>query len=259
MKHLNQAIENMILYSGRKVEEYGTYGWGRNFEYSSANSDNVCLNELMTERDYPVLDGQFGSQLHSESKYMARRMWKREYEAILNLIEYNRENNIELLPPIRMDKQIVGHSYDIVGEILENIKNAGLLIADLTYENANVYYEVGYAQGLINAKIGNTADVLYSSGRNNIYFKCMRAKLEHLRVIDDYFSRFGYVTNLVKVPNITGRRYWNYVQIGGSEIIGTGNVPEIYMDSINRACRNGTTIWHNHANIGNYNLNNAIV
>lgn len=106
---------------------------------------------------------------------------------------------------------------------------------------------------------GNTADVLYSSGRNNIYFKCMRAKLEYLRQIDDYFSRFGYVTNLVKVPNITGRRYWNYVQIGGSEIIGTGNVPEIYMDSINRACRNGTTIWHNHANIGNYNLDNTIV
>ena len=99
---LNQAIENMILYSGRKVEEYGTYGWGRNFEYSSANSDNVCLNELMTERDYPVLDGQFGSQLHSESKYMARRMWKREYEAILNLIEYNRENNIDMPVDIMM-------------------------------------------------------------------------------------------------------------------------------------------------------------
>ena len=63
--------------------------------------------------------------------------------------------------PIRIDKQIVGFSYDIVNEILENIKNAGLLIADLTDQNANVYYEVGYAQGLIKAKLGNTAEVLY--------------------------------------------------------------------------------------------------
>ena len=50
---------------------------------------------------------------------------------------------------------------NIVNEILENIQNAGLLIADLTEQNANVYYEVGYAQGLIKAKLGNTAEVLY--------------------------------------------------------------------------------------------------
>lgn len=73
----------------------------------------------------------------------------------------NRENEIELPIPIRIDKQIVGFSYDIVEEILNNIKNAGLLIADLTEQNANVYYEAGYAQGLIKAKLGNTAEILY--------------------------------------------------------------------------------------------------
>ena len=31
------------------------------------------------------------------------------------------------------------------------------------------------------------------------------------------------------------------------------------MDIINKICRNGVTIWHNHANIGNYSLNNSIV
>lgn len=73
----------------------------------------------------------------------------------------NRENGLELPPPIRIDKQIVGFSYDIVEEILQNIQNAGLLIADLTEQNANVYYEAGYAMGLLNAKFGNTAEILY--------------------------------------------------------------------------------------------------
>ncbi len=73
----------------------------------------------------------------------------------------NRENGIELPTPIRIDKQIVGFSYDIVEEILNNIQNAGLLIADLTEQNANVYYEAGYAQGLLKAKFGNTAEILY--------------------------------------------------------------------------------------------------
>ena len=36
-----------------------------------------------------------------------------------------------------------------------------MLIADLTDQNANVYYEAGYAQGLIHAKLGNTTQILY--------------------------------------------------------------------------------------------------
>lgn len=84
------------------------------------------------------------------------------FDAICAVVDkINRENSTNLLRPIRIDKQIVGFSYDIVNEILENIKNAGLLIADLTEQNANVYYEVGYAQGLLKAKLGNTAEVLY--------------------------------------------------------------------------------------------------
>jgi hypothetical protein len=30
------------------------------------------------------------------------------------------------------------------------------------------------------------------------------------------------------------------------------------MNVINTACQNGVTIWHNHTNIGNYNLNNSL-
>ena len=36
-----------------------------------------------------------------------------------------------------------------------------MLIADLTNQNANVYYEAGYAQGLIHANLGNTTQILY--------------------------------------------------------------------------------------------------
>ena len=105
----------------------------------------------------------------------------------------------------------------------------------------------------------NTGDVLFSSNRNCFTFKFMRARDENLLAIDDYFTRFGYKINRVKVPNITGRTYWNYVEIGASEDIGYGDVPSIYMEQINNACRKGVTIWHNHANIGNYSLNNTIV
>lgn len=84
------------------------------------------------------------------------------YDAICDTVKkINTDNHLELPIPIRIDKQITGFSYDIINEMLEKIENAGLLIADLTEENANVYYEAGFAQGLIRARLGNTVQILY--------------------------------------------------------------------------------------------------
>ena len=105
----------------------------------------------------------------------------------------------------------------------------------------------------------NTGDVNFASRQNMFAIHHLRAKTEYLKIIDDYFTRFGYAIKSLELPNITGRRYWNYVEIGASEEIGYGEVPAKYMDTINNACRKGVTIWHNHANVGNYSLNNTII
>lgn len=102
-------------------------------------------------------------------------------------------------------------------------------------------------------------DVIWACNRNMFSFRQMRVKTEYLKIIDDYFTRFGYAVKSLAMPNITGRAYWNYVEIGASEEIGYGEVPAKYMDTINNACRRGVTVWHNHANVGNYSLNNTIV
>lgn len=102
-------------------------------------------------------------------------------------------------------------------------------------------------------------DVIWACNRNLFSFRQMRVKTEYLKIIDDYFTRFGYAVKSLAMPNITGRTYWNYVEIGASEEIGYGEVQAKYMDTINNACRRGVTIWHNHANVGNYSLNNTII
>lgn len=105
----------------------------------------------------------------------------------------------------------------------------------------------------------NTGDVTTSSGDNTFIFYNMNIKSEMARVIDDYFTRFGYKVNSLKIPNITGRTYWNYVEIGAGEDIAFGDLPVGAMEEINNIFRSGTTIWHSHDNIGNFNLNNTIV
>lgn len=102
-------------------------------------------------------------------------------------------------------------------------------------------------------------DVMYALNRSLPQFYQMFIKEEYARIIDDFFSRFGYQINRVKTPNITGRRYWNFVKIGSGEDIGNGTVPNKFKDVLNQIFRSGTTIWHSHDNIGNFNLNNTII
>lgn len=105
---------------------------------------------------------------------------------------------------------------------------------------------------------GNEGDVNNAFSTTTFGICHMQATEEYIKIIDDYFSRYGYKINRVKTPNLTGRRYWNYVEIGSTEEIGYGSVPSIHMHNINNACRKGVTIWHSHDNIGSYTLDNSI-
>ena len=109
----------------------------------------------------------------------------------------------------------------------------------------------------------NGGDVATVMQQNDIFFLPMSIQASYAQRIDDYFSRMGYATNKIKVPNQLSRTYWNYVQIASSDDIGHSNqnisVPANAMENINNMYRAGITIWHDHANIGNYSLNNTIV
>lgn len=105
----------------------------------------------------------------------------------------------------------------------------------------------------------NTADVNFADSHNAPRFFYMRAKTEYLRIIDDYFTRFGYKTLRVKTPNITGRKNFNYIEIGAGERFAYGEIPPDALDEINQIAQNGVTIWHDHANVGNYNVSNNII
>lgn len=105
----------------------------------------------------------------------------------------------------------------------------------------------------------NSGDVQTSVAENRLHIYKVTIKSEYAQIIDKFFSKYGYKITEVKTPDITSRTYWNFIQIGESEVIGHGEIPADALETINTICRNGTTVWHNHSNIGNYDLNNTIV
>lgn len=153
------------------------------------------------------------------------------------------------------------------GNIASSIATGGATTGNVAGATMSIASSIGnligqfYQASLLPNINGGQAlgDVLFSANRNLFSFKEMRAKNEYMKIIDDYFTRYGYKIMELVSPNLTGRAYWNYVEIGSNEDIGYGDVPTKYMEEINRACRKGVTIWHNHSSIGNYSLNNTIV
>ena len=159
---------------------------------------------------------------------------------------------------VNIPSQIVGN---VIGSVTQfasgNVVGGLTSVANTVANTIGQFYQ---ASLLPNIKGGQAqGDISFSGNSMGFTFREMRVKNQFMQIIDDYFTRFGYAVKSLAMPNITGRKYWNYVEIGANEEIGYGEVPAKYMDTINNACRRGVTIWHNHANVGNYSLDNTIV
>ncbi len=116
-----------------------------NFIYNIAQKDAnsiIAMYEKVIEKRYKEI---FISMNFSQT-------YKPTYEAIKGVIndintEYQLQEKIKLYP-IRIDQFKTGYSYKLDDEIFKQIEKCGLMIADLSNKNINVYQEVGFAMGL---------------------------------------------------------------------------------------------------------------
>ena len=124
---------------------------------------------------------------------------------------------------------------------------------------ANTMAEVERAKSIPDQAHGNvnTGDLVYALKRNSISCYYMSIRKEVAQSIDSYFSMFGYKVNKVKTPNVSGRRYWNYVKTIGSYI--EGNIPQDDLREINSLFDNGITLWHDSTKFLDYSQSNTIV
>lgn len=158
---------------------------------------------------------------------------------------------------VNIGNGIISTSINFLGNLLEG--NLGGMLQDtksiMDIDAQRYYYDL---MPLTSKGNVNGGDINTINKTNTFYFLNKCIKRENAIIIDDYFTRFGYKCNRLKVPNITGRPIFNYIQISSTDDIGFGEVPNLFMEEINQISRRGVTIWHNHNNIGNYNLNNNL-
>ena len=95
-----------------------------------------------------------------------------------------------------------------------------------------------------------------NSGMYQTWFRVYRPRAEIAKAIDDFFSIYGYRVGEIKVPNMTGRKSWNYVKTNGAGVVG--DVPSPVLAQVNSLFDRGITFWHTN-DVGNYGLDNSIV
>lgn len=103
---------------------------------------------------------------------------------------------------------------------------------------------------------GNAQGSLNVSAKKQQFYRG-RASItaEYAKIIDDYFTRYGYSTKRLKVPNRNSRPHWNYVKTVGCTV--TGSIPADDIRTICTIYDNGVTFWKNGNEIGNYSLDNS--
>lgn len=100
---------------------------------------------------------------------------------------------------------------------------------------------------------GQGSSTFVATKDKDFYFFQRHVREDYAAALDDYFDMYGYQTDAVKVPNITGRPSWNYVKTDGAKI--TGSIPFDDITKIKAAFDRGITFWHGDY-IGQYNRNN---
>ena len=103
----------------------------------------------------------------------------------------------------------------------------------------------------------NSGDVTFSDNESTFTLYRRTIKYEYAKIIDDFFSMYGYKVNRLGNVNIHKRLNWDYIKCIDVNI--EGNVPEKDLNSIRSLFNNGCTFWHNPSTFLNYSASNSII
>lgn len=102
-----------------------------------------------------------------------------------------------------------------------------------------------------------TTSLNIASGIEGFSYYQAHIKEEYARMIDDFFTKYGYRVNRMKVPNRNVRPWWTYTKTMGCEV--TGRMPDKDIKKICEIYNKGITFWRNRADmrVGDYSRDNA--
>ncbi|MBR6690775.1 MAG: hypothetical protein IKL65_05535 [Bacilli bacterium] len=138
---------------------------------------------------------------------------------------------------------------------------AGLGVASIGAGIASIAQTVteGYKKSLepMTAQGGQSQGDLNFANKRGFTPYCMSIRDEYAKIIDDYFTMFGYKVNSLKNVELHSRKNWNYIKTLNCNFVG--DIPQQDLQKIRRIFDNGVTFWHNANTFLDYSQPNYIV
>ena len=106
--------------------------------------------------------------------------------------------------------------------------------------------------------LSNSGDIATANHTNNFYFYCYSIKQEYAKIIDDYFSMFGYKVNSSEVPNLHTRSNWNFLKVIDVNV-ESNVIPDSDLNEYKQMLQHGITFWHNYSTFRDYSQTNSII
>lgn len=122
-------------------------------------------------------------------------------------------------------------------------------VASLVSESYQASIQADQSRGNFNNGGANVA-----MGKQNFYGGRVSVSEDYARMIDDYFSRYGYATNSLKRPNTHARQNFTYTKTRDAQAIG--EAPASALDEISKIYNSGITFWVDPEKVGQYNIAN---
>lgn len=101
---------------------------------------------------------------------------------------------------------------------------------------------------------GQTANgAMVAFRAKDFLFSDLSVRAEFARIIDDYWTKYGYPCHELRQMNFISRPSFNFIKTQGCKV--RGNIPQWARIEIQNIFDSGITLWHTD-DIGNYNLPN---
>lgn len=101
-----------------------------------------------------------------------------------------------------------------------------------------------------------SANTIFADRKIGFTFKHKVIRSYFFKKCDTFLTKYGYKVLENKTPNINSRERFNYLKV--SDIYLFGDLANEQKELIKSIFTNGITFWHDHENIGNYDIENTI-
>ena len=236
-------------------------GSSANYRWEFFSTTNAVLRVYYTGNSSPELvcapDNYNGLTTNYKERIIINNIPQCAY-AIDSYLAWLAQNNTKL--NISMLSSVVGGIANVAGGLINGrIQSAVSSGVSAITTIGQILAERHVASTMPAHAEGTEANVANMS-THNFGFRAYSAHIrpEYAKIIDEYFTRFGYAINRNTVPNQCARTRFTYIKTIDCTIIA--NLPANYMKQIVNNYNNGITFWKDHAHVGDYSYeDNSVI